>query len=306
MKQKLFTLIVLTFFLATNSFAQTFNFTVGGNLSNTNGLSVPVYYIDSLSTTTLVDTTDANGNYQFNITGGSGNVELYFYNCQGNMVDTFMWVNSAGATWNASACDTLPPPCAISYATTYDANTSTFYLQVDSAAFAGYNTAWDFGDGSNGAGLFVSHTYTSGSNMIYNVCVSINNLGTAFPICTYCHNLGFDSSGNVVFKLEAQTFTIQVIQQGTLASVKEINATSSLNIFPNPAGNHASVVVNATSSSNCEIKITNTLGQEVKTMNTNAVSGINTFKFDLTELQSGNYFVTVKCGDAVLIKRFVK
>ncbi|TSA49182.1 MAG: T9SS C-terminal target domain-containing protein [Sphingobacteriales bacterium] len=127
-----------------------------------------------------------------------------------------------------------------------------------------------------------------------------------FPICSYCHSLGFDSTGNVVFKLEAQTFTIQVIQQGTLASVKEINAKSSLNIFPNPAGNYASVVVNAISNSDCEIKITNMLGQEVKTLNTNAVSGINTFKFDLSELQSGNYFVTVKCGDTVLTKRFVK
>ncbi|TSA49183.1 MAG: hypothetical protein D4R43_04265 [Sphingobacteriales bacterium] len=106
-KQKLFTLIVLTFFLATNSFAQTFHYTVGGNLTNTNGLSIPVYYIDSLIGTTIVNTTDANGNYQFNITRGSGNVELYFYNCQGNMVDTFIWVNSAGATWNVSVFDTL-------------------------------------------------------------------------------------------------------------------------------------------------------------------------------------------------------
>lgn len=305
MKQKFFTLLILSLFLSAVSFAQLFNYTVSGNLSNTNGLAVPVYYIDSLIATTLVDTTDANGDYQFNIVNGSGNVQLYFYNCQGNMVDTFMWVNSSGATWNASACDTLPPPCPVSYTTTYDANANTFYLEVDSVAFAGYNTTWDFGDGSTGTGLFVSHVYSVG-NAIYNVCATINILGTMFPICSYCHNIGFDSLGNAVFKQEAQNFTIQVIQQGTLASVKEINAASSIHIFPNPAGNHASVVVDATSNSNCEIKITNMLGQEVKSLNTNAVTGINTYKFDLTELQSGNYFVTVKCGDTVLTKRFVK
>ncbi len=304
MKQKLFTLLVLSLFFTATSFAQLSNYTVGGNLSNTNGAAVVVTCIDSLTATTLTATTDANGDYLFNVTAGSGLAYLYFYNCQGNAVDTFLWVNSSQGTWNASACDTLPPPCLVSYTTTFDANANTFYLVVDSASFAGYYVTWDFGDGSNATGLFTSHTFST--NGIYNVCVSINILGTIFPICSYCHAMGFDSLGNAVFKTEAAPFTIVVVQEGTLASVKQINAVASLNIFPNPAGNHATIVLNSKSSSDCEIKITNMLGQEVKSLSARAVLGINTFNFDLIELQSGSYFVTVKCGDTILSNRFIK
>jgi len=65
---------------------------------------------------------------------------------------------------------------------------------------------------------------------------------------------------------------------------------NSLNVYPNPATDQLNVVFDATSTSTVEL--TDLTGKVVDTQSANA--GANTISFDVVNVNSGVYFVSIK------------
>ena len=301
MKQKLFTLLSFFTLVISQSKAQS-GYTLSGHISDALG-PVTIYFEDSSFAQYFSFQTASNGDFQQTIVG-STHCYLYFYSCTGAAIDTALYANGNTAVWNTSYCDTMP--CYVSYTTTYDAGTNTFYLQIDSNSTSGYGVLWNWGDGSSDSGLFVSHTYSA--NAVYNVCVNLLStdfFGNIISLCSYCHGIGFDSTGNVVYRAEAQNFYIQVIQAGTLG-IKNPKPENSLMVYPNPVANNLSLKIMSVASADCEIKLVNVLGETVSSYQSKVNAGENQFNFNTSHLQSGSYFITVKYGNNFLTEKFVK
>ena len=83
---------------------------------------------------------------------------------------------------------------------------------------------------------------------------------------------------------------------GTTASLPEdIAVTSSLNVYPNPANNDATISYSLNKSGNVEIVITDIMGRTVKTMNQgNQVAGTSyNVNLSTSDLDNGTYFYTL-------------
>lgn len=76
-------------------------------------------------------------------------------------------------------------------------------------------------------------------------------------------------------------------------------------LFPNPAKNSTTVKVNLVNSAKVVLEVVNAVGQRVRTMEVNAVSGVNNLKLDVSGIQAGIYFVNVKVENAVGTKKLV-
>ena len=93
----------------------------------------------------------------------------------------------------------------------------------------------------------------------------------------------------------------------TFVGIPENNANSANNssIFPNPAKNNATVAVNLVNSSKVQVEVLNTVGQVVKTIQSQGQTGSNAINVDLNGLSSGIYFVNIKVDNAVSTKKLV-
>ncbi|QNR23253.1 PKD domain-containing protein [Croceimicrobium hydrocarbonivorans] len=94
---------------------------------------------------------------------------------------------------------------------------------------------WDFGDGTIKTNQFPSHTYSQ--NGVYEVCLEITAVDSSRMdtcISTYCDSIGFDASGNMVFKDQLAGFTINVVDPASIG-LDENLLEESLKMYPNPA-----------------------------------------------------------------------
>ena len=111
-------------------------------------------------------------------------------------------------------------------------------------------------------------------------------------------NLGFYiawSNGKV------DTFTRE---RGT--NVKNVASNENgLVIFPNPANDKVSVMVNATSSNNAQINIIDIKGAIIKSINNKLVSGVNVVELSVADLPKGMYFVQVISNEGTSTKKLV-
>lgn len=111
-------------------------------------------------------------------------------------------------------------------------------------------------------------------------------------------NIGFYiawSNGKV------DTFTRE---RGT--NVKNVNSNENgLVIFPNPASDKVSVMINAISSSNAQINIIDIKGAIVKSMDGKLVSGVNLMELSVADLPKGMYFVQVASNEGTSTKKLV-
>jgi len=80
---------------------------------------------------------------------------------------------------------------------------------------------------------------------------------------------------------------------------------NSFEIFPNPANSKATVAIDVKEEGNVTVNIFNTVGQLVKTLNTNAQSGENKMELDLSGISSGIYLVKVKVGNTTSTKKLI-
>ncbi len=91
-------------------------------------------------------------------------------------------------------------------------------------------------------------------------------------------------------------------------SVNELSSiiSSVSDVMPNPSSGKSFVVVNASKSSNCVVKCTNTLGSLLYTKSVQLNEGKN--KLDISgdlPLSNGIYFISIQQGNQVVTKRMV-
>lgn len=90
-------------------------------------------------------------------------------------------------------------------------------------------------------------------------------------------------------------------------TIIENSLTSKVNIYPNPATNQIIIEYEVGDLRINTVKIKNTLGQTVKTIDVKTFSnGINKIEIDLTALSTGLYFVQLQSLDNVIIKKVIK
>ncbi len=86
--------------------------------------------------------------------------------------------------------------------------------------------------------------------------------------------------------------------------VNNIDENFGLSVYPNPTNGIFNLNIDSKDShNNVGINIVNAAGQIVYTENTNIVSGQNTNEIDLSEFESGLYFVKVTVGEKVYVTR---
>ena len=99
---------------------------------------------------------------------------------------------------------------------------------------------------------------------------------------------------------------IQIGEESTLLIPENIN-NSKLSIFPNPAKDKATIVLDNIADKNVEIVLINILGSEVgKLFSGNVVSNHQEILADLYGLEKGMYFVKViNNGDVIISDKLI-
>jgi hypothetical protein len=80
---------------------------------------------------------------------------------------------------------------------------------------------------------------------------------------------------------------------------------SSMVVYPNPASDKVSVMINATSSNNAQVNIIDIKGAIVKSINNKLVSGLNVMELSVADLPKGMYFVQITSNEGTSTKKLV-
>jgi len=278
-----------------------------GMLNNTNGAIVPVTFITDYAPNGV--TADiANGSFIFTIQVNSllDPVTGYFTDCTGAVqtVQANPQFGTTNLTFNADYCadTTNPDPCGTLFTASYDANANAFTLVMDSSVQNALNTyQWNFGDGSTSTDQYPTHVYAN--NGVYNVCLQMAQPGGG--VCTYCHEIGIDSTGSPVLREDATGFTVNVVAFGTALGVNA-PSQSAFDVYPNPIGDNASVSLYMENATACTVDVFNAAGQRVKTFNEEATAGANTLRLPMQDLTKGMYLMTVRFDGKSISRSFVK
>lgn len=231
-------------------------------------------------------------------------ITAQFIDCNGDLqtVNVAQVFGTTAATFYADYCPATTNPCASPlFSASYDASTNAFILELDSSlnAMLGQFT-WDFGDGSTSTDAYPTHVYANDG--LYNVCLTY---GTPVgSLCTYCHEIGIDSSGNVVLRTEAG-FTVNVVPFGTNTSVEQL-PSASFDIYPNPVTNTANVTLYSDNAKTYSVEILNATGQLVKSVTVDATSGRNDVKIQTDDLAKGMYLMNLRFDSKTISRSFVK
>lgn len=95
--------------------------------------------------------------------------------------------------------------------------------------------------------------------------------------------------------------TITVVPEGTL-NTESFTAFKDLKLYPNPAENQFSLNFGALDERIIEVEVYNTLGKKVKTFDRKAELNMS---FDISEFNSGLYFVKISQGNSSITKKLV-
>ena len=90
-----------------------------------------------------------------------------------------------------------------------------------------------------------------------------------------------------------------------LNTTEVVNPMTNVRVYPNPVQNELSIEVNASQASEMNIAVYNITGQKVMETSANISAGINTPSINVSSLNSGIYFVTVKANGFENTMKFV-
>lgn len=84
-----------------------------------------------------------------------------------------------------------------------------------------------------------------------------------------------------------------------------VNPMTTTRVYPNPATDQLNIEVNASQASEMSIGVYNIMGQNVMNQTMSITTGMNTKPIDISELNSGIYFVTVKANGFENTMKFI-
>ncbi|MBL7941190.1 MAG: T9SS type A sorting domain-containing protein, partial [Flavobacteriales bacterium] len=88
-------------------------------------------------------------------------------------------------------------------------------------------------------------------------------------------------------------------------NIAEMHGISLLEIYPNPAKESCSLVLNAVNAETIVIRITDIHGKVISTEQRNLVTGMNLIPVDVARLTSGLYQVTIESATSIATKRLM-
>ncbi len=86
---------------------------------------------------------------------------------------------------------------------------------------------------------------------------------------------------------------------------KEIFENNNFMMYPNPAKENVSIVLNVNQKSEGNANLFDMKGALIKSINTKLVTGINTIDLSLTDLPKGMYFVQINSNETTLTKKLI-
>ena len=301
-------LLISAFIVSTSIMFGQFTIHYDGSITNYPATAVTMYLeVDSMIIdSTLTNTTTGNYSDSLTVTTRPFMIRILFYDCHGTQIADWFSPPPAVTIYNITyrTLNYCPPtPCNSSF-TKHQAIDPISRLPipnkvilVDGSTGTGLTYSWNFGDGSAPlTGLNVTHTYaTHGS---YNVCLTVVGT-TATGTCTsiFCDTLTVDSSGNV-----RSAFTVTT--GNSSVSIVENKSISGLKLYPNPAQEFITLDFESINSADLTIKIFDTKGSQIQSIDKNIFSGSNKIRVNTTGLQEGLYIIQLQDGKSFVAKRF--
>jgi hypothetical protein len=115
-----------------------------------------------------------------------------------------------------------------------------------------------------------------------------------------------DKNLNIGFYIAWSNGKVDTFTRERGTNVNNVNSNENgLVIFPNPASDKVSVMVNATSSNTAQVNIIDIKGAIVKSMDGKLVSGVNVMELSVADLPKGMYFVQVTSNEGTSTKKLV-
>jgi hypothetical protein len=116
--------------------------------------------------------------------------------------------------------------------------------------------------------------------------------------------IGLTSSTEMVFIEEGNEDVNRVIELEEKITGVEDNNLSGLKVFPNPAKTQTTLEYIGTSG-NTEITIINSIGEDVKTINTTSITGTNVLNIDISSFTAGSYFIRINNNGTTQIQPII-
>ena len=139
--------------------------------------------------------------------------------------------------------------------------------------------AWDFGDGGTSTDVYPTHTYATSGHYTVHLIVSNGS-------CT-----------------DTLTKAFSTVQLG----INDLSTFSSFSAYPNPVKGQLGLSLNSDKAINdCQIKISNIIGQNEYSNLVNIQSGTNKLQLDVSSLSTGVHFVSLQNGNDMVTTKFVK
>ena len=88
--------------------------------------------------------------------------------------------------------------------------------------------------------------------------------------------------------------------------LEETSTIQGINIYPNPTNNNINVVIQATSETQTNIRITDLLGRVVLEQTEALIAGSNTITYNISDFAKGVYLIQVSNGNEQKVFKLVK
>ena len=109
------------------------------------------------------------------------------------------------------------------------------------------------------------------------------------------------------------TYGAGIWKSGTITGIDEISHKdfgngweSSITVYPNPLQNSGQLKLTVANPAEAFIQVYSINGQIQKTIKPGLVEGENDVSFDVSDLQSGTYFITLLDGNTQKVAKFIK
>ena len=199
----------------------------------------------------------------------------------------YTWADSdpsiVGSNWNI-----FPNLFMKGYDVTLDKTTTTFsasagVTNIEGACYFHYTSGRAISTGTTGFEIPMTVSF----NNSYNGGVPVDH----YYIC-----------GAAV---AANAFTINPMRPTGINSGDNSGITYEAGNYPNPAHDMTTVSVNMKEAKDFNISLYNTVGQLIRTIDAKGEKGLNTVEMDLTGLNAGIYFYTVKVGNSSVTNKLI-
>ncbi len=233
----------------------------------------------------------AGATYTWNFgdgTTGTGQYPTHTYAASGWYAACLTVSNGTGAGCSQTYCDSVyadgglaTSSCNASYILFQDSTGSGVYYAWNTSTGNNLSYFWDFGDGNTSTTAFPTHTYSSVG--LYSICLSVSdNSGCTSTFCD-----------TIYIVVKAAGTTLNVLKPGVSVGVEELSVFNEVNLYPNPTNGEFNLSINAATSSEVSIIITNLTGQTVESTNLQLNQGDNVINMNESHLSSGIYLVNL-------------